>query len=599
MTEPRTNEVTGTSPQAWKGTILLVGLTALLMLVSGCYTVVATGRTWTDRTISSDRDPSADAAWDSGAYYGVEDPAYASGQGVGLRTEAEESEQSGVGIRYREYYGDQTDDLGYWEDQVPAETMVVTYRRPWIRRLYVNSYYDWTCGFYPQPYRRGSYWNVGWNWRGFWFGYSSGLYWYDPFYWDSFYCDPFWAHGYSAAFGWWDPWYGWGGYDPWRWWWWEPWYQNYWHWNWMNRYAGYYQPVYYGYDPWSPGIAVQDYQRRPADRRRGVTDEERRPARGVLAGETTRGGTGNEGSGLRTPRSTSPTTPTVKTPRSTSPTTPTVKTPRSTSPTTPTVKTPRSTSPTTPTVKTPRTTIPKAPTVRTPRTTAPRTPTVRPPASGGSRPPTSAVRPPKTVKPPGGEIGAVPDPVPDSGRPYLLYDPRTAPRPEQGMVKPGTRLDASRTPRSETPPAPTVRVQVGRPGDYRTSGSGAARTIQQIGQAVSSAVRGSTSGGSRTSQLARGIGAISRVLGGSSSSGSSGSGSTSRARASSGSSSGSGAMTSRPSMGSSGSMSGSSGARPSVGSSAGRVGGGGSSSGARGSSGGGGAPPKGKGKGKG
>jgi hypothetical protein len=563
MTEPNLNEMTGTSSQVWKGTILLVGLTALLMLVSGCYTVVATGRTWSDRTLSSDQ------AWDREAYYGADDPAYTTGQGIGLQTEAEASDQSGVGIRYREYYGDQPDDLGYREEQVPAETMVVTYRRPWIRRLYVNSYYDWTCGFYPQPYRRGSYWNVGWNWRGFWFGYSSGLYWYDPFYWDSFYCDPFWSHGYSAAFGWWDPWYGWGGYDPWRYWWWEPWYQNYWHWNWMNHYAGYYQPIYYGYDPWSPGIAVQDYERRPADRRRGVTDEERRPARGVLAGGTTRTGTGSQGSGTRTPRSGSPTTPTVKSPRSGSPTTPTVKSPR--------------------------TTTPKAPTVRTPRTTAPRTPTVRPPTSGGSRPPSSAVRPPKTVKPPEGETGVVPDPGPDSARPYLLYDPRTAPRPEQGMVKPGTRLDADRTPRTSTPPAPTVPVQVGRPGDYRPASSGAARTIREIGQAVSSAVRSSSS--SRTSQLVRGIGAVSRVLGGSRSSTSSSGGSSTRARTTSGSSGGSGSMSSRPSMGSSGSMSGSSGARPSMGSSGGVVGGGGSSSGARGSSGGGGAPPKGKGKG--
>jgi hypothetical protein len=568
MIEPRTNHPTGTSPQAWKGTILLIGLTALLMLVGGCYTVVATGRTWTDRSLSSNWDQPTGATGDPGAFYGAEDPAYAAGQGVGLQGEAEEGGQSGVGIRYREYYGDQSDDLGYWEDTVPAETTVMTYRRPWIRRLYVNTYYDWTCGFYPRPFRRGPFWSVGWNWRGFWFGYSSGFYWYDPFYWDTFYCDPFWAHGYSAAFGWWDPWYGWGGYDPWRWHWWDPWYQDYWHWGWMNHYAGYYQPVYYGYDPWIPGAAVQDYERRPADRRRGITDEARRPARGVPAGGTSRGGSGNEGSGVRTPRSTSPGTPAVKTPRTTTPQAPTVKTPRTTSP--------------------------QAPTVKTPRTTAPRTPTVRPPTSGGSRPPASSVKPPKTVKPPEGEAGAVPDPVPDSRRPYLLYNPRTAPLPEQGMVKPGTRLEAGRTPRPGIPPAPTVSVQVGRPGDYRPPSSGTARAIREIGQAVSGAVR--SSGGSRTSQLVRGIGAVSRVLGGSATRSTTGGGSTTRTRVSSGSSGGSGSMTSRPSMGSNGAMSGSSGARPSMGSSAGRVSGGGSS-GARGSSGGG-APPKGKGKGK-
>jgi hypothetical protein len=286
--------------QAWKGTVLMVGLISLLMLVSGCYTVLAKSprSSLMDRYMIEDLqalEEAERAAAEQEMYIEEEvvpDTGYQSDVGVGEY--GLEEEYQGVGVKYRPYY---EDDFGYVIYDEAAETVIVSYRQPWVRRLYVDYYYDWAFGWNLHPIRQGRVWNVGWSFAGFGLHFGS-YYWYDPFYWDYFWCDPYWAHGYAA----WSPFYShydtW--YDPWYW---DPWY---WHdpWHWHHSYYAY-NPGYYGgsyfYGGYrGPGVIVaKDYSRRSTDRRRGLADA--REVRGVVS-DRIQTSSGNDGrrSGDRT-----------------------------------------------------------------------------------------------------------------------------------------------------------------------------------------------------------------------------------------------------------------------------------------------------------
>jgi len=280
--------------EAWKGTVLMVGLTALLMLLSGCYTMLATssGGSLTDRYVLDDYEV---VYAEPEEYYAVEDPGDFAGQDVAAGeygVEAYDPESAeGVGVRYRGYYEEGMGDYDYYLVEEPQEVVVVSYRRPWIRRLYVDWYYDWAFGWGLHPMRHGRVWSVGWSFAGFGIHYGS-YYWYDPFYWDSWWYEPCWNPCYTV-WGWpyYDPWWYW---DPWHW---DPWYyHNPWHWH-RGYYA--YHPGYYYWDGYyyggyrGPGVIVaKDYNRRSTDRRRGLADT--RDARGVVS-DRTLASTGNAG----------------------------------------------------------------------------------------------------------------------------------------------------------------------------------------------------------------------------------------------------------------------------------------------------------------
>ncbi len=268
-TRPQPQAVAAAS-LAWKGTVLLVGMISLLVLLSGCYTVIATGSSGRllDRYSVSEYEP-----WDEP----VEEEA---GGGVFLSEEAYQLDQEallleepeGVGVRYRRDY---TYDLGAYEEYVYDEELdavVASYRRPWLRRLYVDYYNQVSCPWYYRPRRLGSVWSAGWLWGGF--CYSFGWYepyWYDPFYWDWWWCDPF--YYYQPCFSWYS----------WRWsyvhagWYWPYHYYDHWYYD-----PFFYDPYWYGpyryYDSyWYPGggrgaVVSRNYERRPADRRRGLAD---------------------------------------------------------------------------------------------------------------------------------------------------------------------------------------------------------------------------------------------------------------------------------------------------------------------------------------
>ncbi len=285
---------------SWKGSVLLVGMLALLMLLSGCYTIVATSQFSGGVSSATDYTYMDDEVYEEAATAGTKIPMKVStdaeasvpvsgqqGIGVGIPASGVKTGMNAVGVRYRndyeyqgeEYYDDYYyDDAGYGDQYYDGydwvsdpNVVVVGYRRPWIRRLQVDWYYGNCYGWNRWPSRFGSVWSVGWRWGGF--GVSWGRYdpyWYDPFYWDYWCSDPF--HSYQASYmTYWDPWYydrswGWG-----------------WHggWNYRSYHYGYYDPYwgpYHYYDnPWYGGrsrgvVIVEDYERRPADRRRGLTD---------------------------------------------------------------------------------------------------------------------------------------------------------------------------------------------------------------------------------------------------------------------------------------------------------------------------------------
>ena len=280
-------QTTQSNELSWKGTVLLVGMLALLMLLSGCYTIVATSRF--SGGVSSAYDYGYDEAEvdEEVVTAGTKIPskvfseAAAAGtdagqQGVGVRIPDTQikSGVDAVGVRYRsdyEYYGDQYYDDTWYGDQYYNDgygmvsdpgVFVVGYRRPWIRRLYVDWYYGNCYGWYRWPHRFGSTWSVSWRWGGFGVAYGyHEPYWYDPFYWDYWWSDPFYSYQpYFVSY-----------WDPWRWG--SHWYRPY-HYGYYDPYWG---PYHYYDDPWYGGryrgvVVVEDYERRPADRRRGVTD---------------------------------------------------------------------------------------------------------------------------------------------------------------------------------------------------------------------------------------------------------------------------------------------------------------------------------------
>lgn len=232
---------------AWKGTVLLVGMISLLVLLSGCYTVVATyapGRL-SDRFEDIEYEDQQQALF-------YEEP-----QGVGVQIPATEFDTGavGVGVRYRQDYG--YDPYGY---------------SPWVRRLYVDTYYNVHHQYRFRPNRMTYGWSVGLWWGGFSsdYGYYDTC-WYDPYYWDLWGNDPF--YYYDASFR--SYWY------PWRWsyvhsgWYWpysydyyryDPFYHDpYWGSYWYND--------YYWYGGRGTGVIVsRDFERRKYDRRRGLAD---------------------------------------------------------------------------------------------------------------------------------------------------------------------------------------------------------------------------------------------------------------------------------------------------------------------------------------
>jgi len=239
---------------AWKGTVLLVGMISLLVLLSGCYTVVATytpGRLSQYYEDIEYEDPQQALIYDEPQIY--EEP-----QSVGVQIPAVDfdSGMAGVGVRYRQDYGN--DPYGY---------------SPWVRRLYVDTYYNVHHRYRFRPNRMAFGWSVGMWWGGFSnnYGYYETCF-YDPFYWDLWWNDPY--SYYDAS------------------------YRSYWYpWRWSYVHSGWYWPCrfdyYYGYDPffhdpywgsywyhdnyWYGGrgtgaIVSRDYERRSTDRRRGLAD---------------------------------------------------------------------------------------------------------------------------------------------------------------------------------------------------------------------------------------------------------------------------------------------------------------------------------------
>ena len=233
---------------AWKGTVLMVGMISLLVLLSGCYTVVSTyapGRL-------SDRFEDIEYTDQQQALI-YEEP-----QGVGVQIPATDFETgaAGVGVRYRQDYG--YDPYGY---------------SPWVRRLYVDTYYNVHHQYRYRPNRMAYGWSVGLWWGGFSndYGYYDTCF-YDPYYWDLWWNDPYCY--YDAS------------------------YRSYWYpWRWSYVHSGWYWPCrydyYYGYDPfyhdpywgsywyndyyWNGGrgtgvIVSRDFERRKYDRRRGLAD---------------------------------------------------------------------------------------------------------------------------------------------------------------------------------------------------------------------------------------------------------------------------------------------------------------------------------------
>ncbi len=247
-------QIVAANSRAWKGTVLLVGMISLLVLLSGCYTVVAThasGRL-VDRFEGIEYEE-----WDIPVEEEVVPDQqvliYEEPQGVGVQIPSADFDTGvqGVGIRYRHDYG--YDPYGY---------------SPWVRRLYVDCYYNVNQYYRYRPQRLAFGWSVGWLWGGF--GYDYG--WYDPYYWDLWWSDPFWY--YDAGYSWY--WY------PWRWsyvqagWYWPYRFDNY---YWYDPF--YYDPYWgsYWYGGRGTGIIVSsDYKRRSFDRRNGLA--EARNARG-------------------------------------------------------------------------------------------------------------------------------------------------------------------------------------------------------------------------------------------------------------------------------------------------------------------------------
>ncbi|GEM_PF-2468887 len=299
--------------EAWKGTVVLVGLLGLLMLLEGCYTVVASER-MLPRVGFDDRELAAEEADrlavdvktdrveenlsrkmnafglapepETAAVTGTNPAEEPQSLGVGWSEDLYTGGSKGVGVRYRDdldYSGERYTEYVYDYD---LDLVVVGYRRPWFRRLYVDWYYSTCYGWHRFPRRFGHVWSAGYWWGGF--GISMGYYdpwWYDPYYWDYWWTDPWYISP------WYSPWYG-SCYsvcyvDPW-------WF------GWRPYHHGFYDPYwgsYWYYDHpyhWGGGtvIVADDYQRRAYDRRRGLSDlRTARGARGVAADA---GGAGSE-----------------------------------------------------------------------------------------------------------------------------------------------------------------------------------------------------------------------------------------------------------------------------------------------------------------